>query len=67
MINDHPDLDGRFMRWCEHLNVHEVYQMDNDYPTFWVCEDCGDRFPIIGDTDQWLPKLIGTRVETGEK
>jgi hypothetical protein len=65
MINDHPDLDGRYMQWCEHLNVCEIIQIGSGSVLF-ICEDCGDTHPIE-TAEQWLPRLTGTRIEIGEQ
>lgn len=65
MINDHPDLDGRYMRWCYHENIHEVdYTMMTNvsYSIVLMCEDCADWVPKE-KAGEWLPKLIGTRVD----
>ena len=47
---------------CVHRNVIESTNgrddRRDDLPTHWLCLDCGDRFPLIGDTDQWKPKLV---------
>lgn len=59
--NDHPDFDTSKLRWCEHHNVHEIQPFGQHM--YYLCEDCGSTFPCIGDTDEWAPTLIGTRVE----
>lgn len=47
------------MTECHHKNVTDwpKYAID-DPPGHYRCEDCGDTFPLIGDTDQWEPKMI---------
>lgn len=44
---------------CTHRYVGEFYEDEKDHPTYWICNDCGDKFPIIGDADFWFPKLVG--------
>lgn len=45
---------------CRHTNTIERprYAID-DEPGHYLCLDCGDKFPLIGDTDQWKPKAWG--------
>lgn len=44
---------------CHHRNVseHPKYAID-DEPGHWLCLDCGDKFPLIGDTDKWEAKPL---------
>lgn len=45
--------------YCHHKNVteHPKYAID-DPSGHYRCEDCGDTFPLIGDTNEWKPKEI---------
>ena len=46
------------MATCNHTNVTDRprYAID-DPPGHWLCLDCADTFPLIGDTDQWKPTV----------
>jgi hypothetical protein len=59
-INDHPDFDGRYMQWCEHLNVMIIGTFGQG-ATHFICEDCGNTC-LIEQAEQWPPNLIGTRL-----
>jgi hypothetical protein len=46
---------------CKHEKTHEVIKYAiEDPPSHYLCLDCGDSFPLIGDTDEWKPKLAYT-------
>ena len=49
------------LRWCHHKNVHEIQIMGHHHD-YYLCEDCGDTFPVIGDDSEWQPKLLGAAV-----
>lgn len=52
---------------CYHVNVTERprYAID-DEPGHYLCLDCGDKFPLIGDTDKWEPKALDPASEPRE-
>lgn len=54
---DETAQKSRPAEMCEHRNVSErpKYAID-DEPGHWLCLDCGDKFPLIGNTDEWKPK-----------
>jgi len=60
-INDHPDHDHRYMKWCEHLNVQEISTFGQGV-THYICEDCGATC-LIGQAENWMPNLTGTRIQ----
>lgn len=43
----------------------EIYEEGKDHPTYCLCGECGDKFPLIGDSNQWhcprLPKATPLR------
>lgn len=54
--------DSKSLRECRHRNITESHNgrddRIDDRLTHWRCLDCGDRFPLIGDTDCWKPKSL---------
>lgn len=43
---------------CTHKHVTDGYFNDSAVPNYYVCNDCGDKFPNTGDTALWFPKVI---------
>jgi hypothetical protein len=44
---------------CHHnYEVTEIDLRDAGHPTHYKCVVCGDKFPVIGDTDKWEPVMV---------
>lgn len=43
---------------CDHRHTDEWYREGSPIPTHHICTDCGDKFPNVGDTSLWFPKVI---------
>jgi len=57
-LDDIPE----FGFWCDHSDPSRITEVsipeDKGHVTHYKCTICDSTFPVIGDTDMWIPALV---------